>query len=99
MIIVNDGSVGFLEVFALYLAALVMYKVFFAAQHILKFKFMNFSRKYKISEVDLHEEVKRLRAETPDWNRSIDDESGVEEKQNYNADVTILENMVDADMT
>lgn len=31
VVIVNDGSIGFLEVFALYLAALVMYKVFFAA--------------------------------------------------------------------
>ena len=70
---------GFLEVFAIYLAALVMYKVFFAAQHILKFKLMNLSNKFSISEVDLHEEVKRLRAETPDWNRSIDEVSGIEE--------------------
>ena len=70
---------GFLEVFAIYLAALVMYKVFFAAQHILKFKLMNLSKKFSISEVDLHEEVKRLRAETPDWNRSIDEVSGIEE--------------------
>ena len=37
-IIVNDGSVGFLEVFALYLSSLVIYKVFFGVLHILNFK-------------------------------------------------------------
>ena len=44
-------------------------------------------------EFDLHEEVKRLRAETQDWNRSIDE--GEEAKENYNADVSILEKMED----
>ena len=97
-IVVNTGTIGFLEVFAMYLASLVIYKVFFAAQHILKFKFLNnFSKQYKMPRFDLHEEVKRLRAETQDWNRSLDE--GEEEQENFNADVTILDNMDDADMT
>ena len=52
-VIVNDGSIGFLEVFALYLAGLVMYKVFFAALHLLKFKFLNLFQKYYVKEIDL----------------------------------------------
>ena len=37
-VIVNNGQVGFLEVFAIYLASLVIYKVFFGMIHIIKFK-------------------------------------------------------------
>jgi hypothetical protein len=61
-IIVNDGSIGFLEIFAAYLAALVVYKVSFGVIHLLKFKiYSNFVAKYKCPKYDLHEEVKRLR--------------------------------------
>jgi hypothetical protein len=61
-IIVNDGSVGFLEVFALYLASLVIYKVFFGVLHIINFKIKsNFVAQYKTPKFDLHDEVKRLR--------------------------------------
>jgi hypothetical protein len=70
-IIVNDGKWGFLEIFAIYLAALVVYKVFFGVFHILKFKFLfNCLPKYKIPKFDMHQEVKKLR-ETQDWNESI----------------------------
>ena len=37
----SNNNKGFLAVFAMYLAALVAYKVFFGAQHILKFKFLS----------------------------------------------------------
>jgi hypothetical protein len=35
---VNDGSIGFMEVFSAYLAGLVIYRVFFSAIHICRFK-------------------------------------------------------------
>jgi hypothetical protein len=55
---VNDGSVGFLEVFACYLAGLVVYKVFFGSLHILKFKFLNtFITSVKVPYFDLKAEV------------------------------------------
>ena len=61
-IIVNDGKIGFIEVFALYLAALVTYRVLFGLLHILKFKILrNCSKKYKTPKFDLHEDVKELR--------------------------------------
>jgi hypothetical protein len=46
--VVNDGSIGTLEVFALYLAFMVVYKVIFGGLHILRFKKRNFDKKYKI---------------------------------------------------
>ena len=36
---VNDGTLSFLQVFAIYLAALVTFRLFFGTLHILKFKF------------------------------------------------------------
>lgn len=64
-IIVNDGKIGFLEVFAIYLASLVVYKVFFGLIHILKFKmFFGCVNKYKTPKFDMHDEVKRLRQQT-----------------------------------
>ena len=54
-VLANDGSFGFLEVFAFYLACLVVYRVVFGLLHILKFKFMrNCIRKYKTPKFDLH---------------------------------------------
>jgi len=68
----NDGSIGFLQFFAIYLASLVVYRVTFGGLHILKFKIMsNCIDRYKTKKVDLHEEVKRLRKVTQDWNESL----------------------------
>jgi hypothetical protein len=73
---------GFLEIFAIYLASLVLYRVTFGILHILKFKFMrNCIKKYKTPKFDLHEDVKKLRKEITDWNESVAD-----------GDMTILEN-------
>lgn len=57
--IVNDGNIGFLEVYALYLAALVLYKVFFGAIHIIKFKILyTCVRKYRVKEIEMIDMVK-----------------------------------------
>jgi len=70
--LMNDGSIGFLEFFAIYLASLVVYRVTFGGLHILKFKVMsNFMVRYKTPKFDLHAEVKRLRKVTQDWNESL----------------------------
>ena len=46
--VLNDGTIGFVEVFAIYMTALYVYKVMFGTIHILNFKFkMNCLRKYK----------------------------------------------------
>jgi len=50
------------------LASLVAYKVFFGVIHILKFKvYSNFVAEYKTPKFDLHDEVKKLRQQTTDW--------------------------------
>lgn len=70
---VLDGSFGFLEIFAAYLAFLVIYRVFFGSMHIFKFKVLsNCVKKYKIYKVDLHQEFRKLR-KTPNWNESVVD--------------------------
>jgi hypothetical protein len=72
-IIVNNGTVGFLEVFAVYLASLVVYKVSFGVIHIIKFKiFFNLFKNYKTPTFDMHEEVRKLRQQSNDWNESAD---------------------------
>jgi hypothetical protein len=71
--VINNGQWGFLEIFAAYLAVLVIYRVFFGGLHILNFKFKKWClRKYKTQKVDLHEEFKRLRR-ADDWNNSVVD--------------------------
>jgi len=60
--IINNGSYGFLEVFALYLAALVVFRVFFGGLHILKFKYFSIFRSdYKTFEFDMVEDARQLR--------------------------------------
>ena len=47
--VVNSGSFGYLEVFSLYLAGLVMFRVIFAALYILSWKFSySCSKDYRI---------------------------------------------------
>lgn len=71
-ILKNGGQMGFLEIFALYLASLVLYRVIFGAIHIIKFKVMrNCIKKYKTPKFNLHEDVKQLRKEIKDWNESV----------------------------
>ena len=75
-VIVNDGKIGFLEVYALYLAALVLYKVFFGAIHIIKFKILyNCSKKYKIHKFEMLATVRKLRMQAEDWSESEQDEA------------------------
>ena len=52
---VNDGSIGFMEIFTAYLAGLVIYRVFFAVIHILKFKCRRncFGGEYTVREINI----------------------------------------------
>jgi hypothetical protein len=45
---INDGSWGFLEVFAAYLALLVTYRIVFGGLHIINFKFKSWLKKYRV---------------------------------------------------
>lgn len=58
-LIANSGEWGFLEIFSLYLACLVLYRAFFGGLHLLKFKILRkFYPEYKTYIVDLHNDVK-----------------------------------------
>lgn len=58
----NDGSMGFLEIFALYLAGLVVFRLFFGGIHILRMKYnFNVEIKYKTERYDMMNEVRKLR--------------------------------------
>ena len=70
-IIANSNQFGFLEVFACYLAGLVVFRVFFGGIHILKFKLLkNCASSYKTTKVDLHQEYRNLR-DNENWNDSL----------------------------
>jgi hypothetical protein len=89
--VINDGSVGFLEVFAAYLAILVCYRVFFGGLHILNFKFKRICcPKYYNRKFDLHEEFKKLRSAN-DWNESVHDNDMklLEDAASYNDGETL----------
>ena len=65
--VINDGSFGLLEAFACYLAFMVLYKVFFGACHILRFKCKNnCSDKYKVGKVNLKKEYRKIKNELGD---------------------------------
>jgi len=71
-ILSNDGEVNFLQVFALFLASIVVFRVFFAIISIFKFKFLyNHTLRYSLYKFDLHEEAKKLRDEAENWNDSV----------------------------
>ena len=36
---INDGTLGFLEYFSMYIAGIIVYKVIFAALHLIRFRF------------------------------------------------------------
>lgn len=94
--VVNDGSWGFLEVFAAYLAILVLYRVTFGGLHILKMKIKrNCLKKYKLQTFDLHQEFKNLR-KADNWNESMvdNDFALLEAADEYKNDETLMDNSV-----
>lgn len=61
---INDGSIGFLEGFSMYLAGVIVYKVVFAALHLLRFRFRLYAYSdMKIKNVDMEKEYKKLRGD------------------------------------
>ena len=72
LILSNDGEMTFLQIFAIFLASIVIFRVLFASISICKFKFLyNHVMRYNLYKFDLYEEAKRLRSEAEDWNESI----------------------------
>jgi len=63
-ITVNDGTWGFLEGFSTYLACVVLYKVIFAALHLLRFRFRIYCyNDMRTQNLDLGKEYQRLKEE------------------------------------
>lgn len=72
--VLTNDPINFLLVFALYLAAIVTYKVLFAIMHITKRKFLSLcSKHYRVHKFDLEQEVKKMKAEMVDWRMSMPD--------------------------
>lgn len=61
--VVNDGSIGFLEIFSMYLAGLLVFKVFFATLHICRFKCRNncCGDKHQVEKVDVEEQYRKMK--------------------------------------
>lgn len=95
--VVNDGSWGFLEYFAAYLACLVIYRITFGGLHILKFKVKaNCMKKYKLQKFDLHAEFKNLR-KADNWNESVVDNEDfklLEAAAEYKNDETLMNDTI-----
>ena len=59
---INDGHLGFLEYFSMYLSGMAVYKVFFGACHILRFKLrILFTGDLKVHRVDLKKDYDKLK--------------------------------------
>ena len=72
---VNDGSFGPLQGFTLFLAGIVVFRVFFASLYVCKWKWRyNCNKKYKITTYNLERNFNKLRAQQSGDNESSDDE-------------------------
>lgn len=76
---INDGSMTFLQGFAIYLASLVVFRLFFAILHIIKFKCRACCvDKYKTYVFDMQEEFANMRAQTKNWDESVLDRTDLQ---------------------
>jgi len=72
---VIDGSVGPLEVFSLFIAGLVVFRVFFAFLYILLWKFRYCClKKYKVKSIDLNKVFKHIKHNTKHGDSTDDEE-------------------------
>ena len=80
--VVNSGSFGYLEIFSLYLASLVVFRVTFSALYILNWKLKYLCcRPYRVTYHDLQKEFKKIKAKTNIHGDSTDDEEMDEKVQ------------------
>lgn len=63
-ILANDGTLYAIDWFTIYLAAMVLYKLFFAVLHLMKFKCC--AHRYTPDNVNLDQEVKRMKKQSLD---------------------------------
>jgi len=64
---INNGSVGALQVFTLFLAGLVIYKVIFATIYVCKWKCRyNCKKEYKVKRYNLEKNFRKMRAKQDD---------------------------------
>ena len=72
---VNTGAFGALEVFSIYLAGIVVFRVFFATLHTCKWKWrFCCSKKYRIESYNLEKAFRKLKKESRTGGESTDDE-------------------------
>ena len=64
---INNGSVGMLQVFTMFLASLVIYKVIFATIYVCKWKCRyNCKKEYKVKRYNLEKNFRKMRAKQDD---------------------------------
>jgi len=69
--VINDGHMGFLEYFSIYLSGMALYKFMFGAFHILRFKFrLLFTGDLRVHRIDLKKDYMKLKGK----NAGDDDE-------------------------
>jgi len=83
--VINNGSVGPLQVFTMILAGMVVFKVFFATIYVIKWKFRYCcNKKYKISRFSLEKTwQKRVKKEEDDGFSSDDEDIYQKAKRIY----------------
>ena len=78
----NSGTFGALEIFSLYLAGIVVFRVFFATLHTCKWKWrFCCSKKYRIESYNLEKAFRKLKKESRTGGESTDDEQMEEEAE------------------
>ena len=71
--VVNDGTFGPLEIFSMYLAGIVIFRVFFAILHTIKWKWrFCCNKKYRIQSYNLEKAFKKIKKDPR--TESTDDE-------------------------
>ena len=80
--VVNNGTMGVLEYFSLYLAGIVVFRVTFAVLHTCKWRWrFAINKKYQIQEYNLEKNFKELKKQARTGGESSDDELMEEEAE------------------
>lgn len=84
-----------MECFAIFLACIVVFRVFFCILHLLKFKFYTwYYPHYKTFKFDMQQEFAELRANTKNWDESLLDKT---DAKLLDADLEARERLEDKD--
>ena len=77
--VLNDGSIGFIEILSIYFICIVTFRVFFAFLFALKWFYRSMCvKKYNVKQNDLHQRWLKIKNNKDRWDDSSDDENMME---------------------